>query len=553
MIAGLASVVVHAAAGYGLYVAPRIGDDSESPQHLAPGHVIVLPLAERTVELPPKPDTNPSPAAPSEPTTKPEVQPSIATTPVLVPVPPPQMPETEMLSLGTDNGQAGVKRWLEANAEGVHVALPGPDDQAGLTRRAGAVGVQPGQPGPVGTRGQAGEAGQGGQQGQAGSGAPMVPPSQTASQEPAPPQAPEQPFSAGANAAPPPPSASVPLPPPPKATATAPAAASRPVAASAAGPSALPVESQAVPASEEQFAAAAKDQAKSPLPVGPDRAGAVQPLLLPMQDPALPGEGAPLPPETRTAPTDKPPQPTAPTPPAPEPRQDAASTPPRPEPPAPKSPTNPSTKPPETTFGPLDLLLEETTDNTKRNDNFTPPLVLLPSLFDEALKRAAQRKSAANQPTQAATQSAAGGQPGAPGNAGKPGIPGDPGDSVAADAGEPGLQSDRESDAFSTAVGEYRAGKVVAGKGIEIRPTRPKFGLLARTLALPAPPRVEVVFGRNGAVKRARIVRSSGYSTEIDEPIINAVYEWTASGKALAELPPNPSAEMRLNLTVYLR
>jgi len=272
-----------------------------------------------------------------------------------------------------------------------------------------------------------------------------------------------------------------------------------------------------------------------------------------MQDPKLPGEGTPVPPETRTAPTEKPPQLTPPTRPAPEQRDDAANTPPRLEPPSPKSETKPSTKPPETSFGPLDLLFEETTDNTKRNDNFTPPLVLLPSLFDEAMKLAAESKSAASQPAKALSPSAAGGEPGAPGNAGKPGIPGDPGDSAAADAGEPGLQSDRESDAFSTAVGEYRFGKVVAGKGIEIRPTRPKFGLLARTLALPAPPRVEVVFGRNGIVKRARIVRSSGYSTEIDEPIINAVYEWTASGKALADLPSDPSAEMRLNLTVYLR
>ena len=548
MLAGLTSLVVHAAAGYGLYITPRIGDDGTSPQHPDAGHVIVLPPAERTSELFSKLESNPVPSASAEPTAEPQVLPPDTTTPPPIAALPPQPPESEIIPLGTDNGEAGVKRWLEANAEGKHVALPGPDDQAGLTRRAGAVGVQPGQSGPVGTRGQTGEAGQGGQQGQAGSGGEIVPPGLTAPADPAVPQTPAQLQTPAANTAPPPPNLSVPLPQPPQAAATAPAAASRPVAANAAGPLAMPVESQAVPAPEERFPAATKDQAKSPLQVGADRAGVVQPV--PMQDPKLPGDGAPVPTDTRTAPSDKS---ALLAPPTPEQRDDAATTPPRPEFPSPQAETKPTTKPPETSFNPLDLPLDEASADLKRSKTFTTPLVLLPSLFDEAMKRAAERKLAASQTAAAKSAASAGGQPGAPGNAGKAGIPGDPGDTAAADAGEPGLQSDRESDAFSTAVGEYRAGKVLAGKGIEIRPTRPKFGLLARTLALPASPRVEVVFGRNGTVKRARIVRSSGYSTEIDEPIINAVYEWTASGKALAELPPNPSAEMRLNLTVFLR
>jgi hypothetical protein len=170
--------------------------------------------------------------------------------------------------------------------------------------------------------------------------------------------------------------------------------------------------------------------------------------------------------------------------------------------------------------------------------------MLLPELLPAAMVQ---------QSVATAAQAAAPSPAGKPGSPGLPQPTGDGGDDASSDAGDPGIQSDRESDAFSVAVGEYRAGKVIAGQGIEIRPTRPKFGLLARTLTMPAPPKVEVVFGRDGIVKRARIIRSSGYPVDIDEPIINALHEWTASGKALGDLPPVPSSELRLTLTVYLR
>lgn len=170
--------------------------------------------------------------------------------------------------------------------------------------------------------------------------------------------------------------------------------------------------------------------------------------------------------------------------------------------------------------------------------------MLLPELLPAAM---VQQSAAAASPAAASSPA---GKPGSPGLA-QP--TGDGGDDASSDAGDPGIQSDRESDAFSVAVGEYRAGKVIAGRGIEIRPTRPKFGLLARTLTMPAPPKVEVVFGRDGNAKRARIIRSSGYPVDIDEPIINALHEWTASGKVLGELPPLPSSELRLTLTVFLR
>jgi len=138
---------------------------------------------------------------------------------------------------------------------------------------------------------------------------------------------------------------------------------------------------------------------------------------------------------------------------------------------------------------------------------------------------------------------------GVPSPAGQRGLGG--GTSVG--GGEPGQQSDKESDAFSTRSGEFRNGRVEAGEGIEIKTVRPQFGLITRTIATPRSPRVEIAFDRAGFVKRAKILQSSGYPAAVDEPILDAVYQWRAIGESLSQLPNQPDAELRLVLTVYLR
>lgn len=117
-----------------------------------------------------------------------------------------------------------------------------------------------------------------------------------------------------------------------------------------------------------------------------------------------------------------------------------------------------------------------------------------------------------------------------------------------------GAPSDRQSDAASPVrrTAEYRSGRVDAGEGLDIRTVRPRFSLLARTMTSPKSPIVEIVFGRDGVAKRVRILKSSGYVTEVDDPIVSAIYQWRASGKALADLTEDGPGEITLEITIRL-
>lgn len=110
--------------------------------------------------------------------------------------------------------------------------------------------------------------------------------------------------------------------------------------------------------------------------------------------------------------------------------------------------------------------------------------------------------------------------------------------------------ADREADPSSVRrVGEFRSGKVEAGEGIEIKTVRPVFTAVTRALALPAPPMVEITFDRSGNVSSASVIRSSGYP-DVDSPILSAVYQWRATGKALATLPSTPGSDGHLVLRI---
>jgi hypothetical protein len=160
----------------------------------------------------------------------------------------------------------------------------------------------------------------------------------------------------------------------------------------------------------------------------------------------------------------------------------------------------------------------------------------------QAGAQAGERKT-----TQQGTQGAAA--------AGSPGATGSPGPATGAMvAGDPGPKSESESDAASKVVvrGEYRFGEVLVGDGLEIRAVRPRFTLVSRALTAPANPLVRIAFAKDGTVRWAKLLRSSGYVNERDEPILNAVYQWRASGKALRELPDTPGAVLTIEMTIIL-
>lgn len=100
-----------------------------------------------------------------------------------------------------------------------------------------------------------------------------------------------------------------------------------------------------------------------------------------------------------------------------------------------------------------------------------------------------------------------------------------------------GEASDRESDA-SSRVPDFsvKPGKVMAGVGIQVKTVRPRWSTTTRLTVSPKNPVIEVMFGSDGRVAKARFLkgRKTGYK-EVDGPLLDSVYRWTATGKKLEE------------------
>lgn len=122
-----------------------------------------------------------------------------------------------------------------------------------------------------------------------------------------------------------------------------------------------------------------------------------------------------------------------------------------------------------------------------------------------------------------------------------------------APAGDPGEQSDKEADATSIKQAvDYRNGRVKAGEGLDIRTVKPEFSNYTVLTALPRVPVVEITFNTKGRVKNVRIVQSSGYK-DVDEPILNAVWAWSAKGKQLEALArKDPKAVLKISVRMLL-
>ncbi len=144
------------------------------------------------------------------------------------------------------------------------------------------------------------------------------------------------------------------------------------------------------------------------------------------------------------------------------------------------------------------------------------------------------------------------GQPQPAGQAGVPGAPGLPGLSGAADASNKSA-ADRDSDATSRRrVAVFRNGRVEAGQGLDIRTVRPEFTSLTRAVVPGSSPTIEITFSRGGRVSNVRVLRSSGFKVEIDDPVVVAAYNWRASGQALRDLPEKPDAGLKIEVTILL-
>ena len=113
-----------------------------------------------------------------------------------------------------------------------------------------------------------------------------------------------------------------------------------------------------------------------------------------------------------------------------------------------------------------------------------------------------------------------------------------------------GEKSDRESDATSIVdvpQAKWRNGRPLAGKGLNVRTQRPVFDELTTISTGGANPIVEIEFDKEGVPKNCVILQSSG-SQLIDQPIIDCLYRWRASGSQLTNLPEGKTLKYRIRM-----
>jgi hypothetical protein len=106
----------------------------------------------------------------------------------------------------------------------------------------------------------------------------------------------------------------------------------------------------------------------------------------------------------------------------------------------------------------------------------------------------------------------------------------------------PGEKSDAESiaAALEEAI-DVKPGKVLAAKGLQVQTVRPEWSVATRLMSSPRNPVVKITFGRSGKVLKAEFVegQTTGWP-DVDGPLKDALYRWTAKGAALSKLPPAP-------------
>lgn len=186
-----------------------------------------------------------------------------------------------------------------------------------------------------------------------------------------------------------------------------------------------------------------------------------------------------------------------------------------------------------------------------RTPDAAPIPLVLPFLGPGAVLLAAEASDATADEAMTGAEEHAGGAPAT--GAARPESPPTPAATPRTQAADPGRAADRESIAAAirtAAVVQW--GKPLTSKGLRIRTIRPRFTHLTQLTASPVDPVVRIWFDRKGAVWDAVFLRSSG-NPNVDRPILDAVFRWRATGKALEALrdgepPETITVDIRMSL-----
>lgn len=117
--------------------------------------------------------------------------------------------------------------------------------------------------------------------------------------------------------------------------------------------------------------------------------------------------------------------------------------------------------------------------------------------------------------------------------------------------------SDREAEA--TAIRNaivVEPGKPAAGQGLQIKTIRPRWSHFTLLTAAPRDAVVRIGFNRLGKVEDVEFLQDTGRA-DVDRPLLDAIYNWTASGKELEKLAPveegKPAETVKLVFRLILR
>jgi len=134
--------------------------------------------------------------------------------------------------------------------------------------------------------------------------------------------------------------------------------------------------------------------------------------------------------------------------------------------------------------------------------------------------------------------------PAAPASARPATAPVDPG-SNGEEQGDPADKEVDPSSFIEVPESNWKAGKPLAARGLELFPRKPVFTVHTRLTALPHNPLCVIFFDRSGAVREAAIVKSSG-DQRVDDAIRASLYFWRAKGEQLDVVAEDDVVEVRI-------